>query len=923
MATKDELTASIKSVGDEIREMKASKASSDLIMAKVGELKELKATFEKVTGAPFDPPKEGKSKKDKKEDKSAAPSGSDASKGPSKNELKKLAKASKKDAKRAEYKAQGSEATPQAQSNNDDKKNNKKKDETKLVSSLELPPPSSGKIHRSVTATSDLFLTMSSMIFDGATLFYHPLTSMVTAYSLSLSMNHMSGLKLVKNNPKELPRLVFNGKQIIGDHAIARFILSSTSCSINKEQDEQDSILNQALSDQWLDLAYMFCGDELPFLTLLDEHLSSNTFLTSSIEGTSPGMADIACYACLSLPGNQQQKNIEKQININRWMASINGSKVLKQIKSVLSGEIKPPPSKRGTSSTSSLSSSSLSSKKQDDKDTSAATASSNDNDDSDMGGGCPPLEGAIDGQVVTRFPPEPSGFLHIGHAKAVLLNEYYARHYHGKLLVRFDDTNPSKEKEEFESNILRDLESLEIKPDAISHSSDHFDKCQELAKKLIKDGHAFMDDTSQEIMQEERRNKIESKNRNQKPDVALSIFEKFAKGDSNYTHYCLRVKLDMSSENGTLRDPVLYRYNATPHHRTGTKYKIYPTYDFVCPIVDAIEGVTHCLRTTEYNDRDIQYHQLQKLMNLRHVKIHAFAKLNFVSTMLSKRKLQWFVDNKIVPNWDDPRFPTIQGVVRRGVTMKGLRNFIYAQGASRNIVLQEWDKFWSLNKDEYEPTAPRYHGVAANSAVKFHLSGADVDFNNDTILAKSVPLIPSEGENGKHRPLRLSKTVYLEHEDAQDCNEGDLVILLFWGVCEVTKVVKDKKTNKVISLSGIRKPDTSVKKIKKKFNFVADTKDILKATVIEYDHLITKPKIEEGENFQDFINPLSMGEMPILVEPALKSLIKGDIIQLVRRGFFRVDQPHISEQEPLKLIFIPDGKAKSMSTLSTALPHR
>jgi len=433
------------------------------------------------------------------------------------------------------------------------------------------------------------------------------------------------------------------------------------------------------------------------------------------------------------------------------------------------------------------------------------------------------------------------------------------------------------------------------------------------------------MDDTEQEIMQDERRNKINSKQRNQKPEEALAIFEKLLKGDAAFAHYCLRAKLDMQSENGTLRDPVLYRHNSTPHHRTGTRYKAYPTYDFVCPIVDAVEGVTHCLRTTEYNDRDIQYHQLQKLMGLRHVRIHSFAKLNFVQTMLSKRKLQWFVDNSVVPNWNDPRFPTIQGVVRRGVTMKGLRNFIYAQGASRNIVLQEWDKFWSLNKDEYEPTAPRYHGVALKNAVKLSLSGGDItpSFNKAQVSAKSVALIPSEGENGKHRPMRLSNSIFLEAEDAQTCNVGDLIILLMWGVCEITHVEKDKKTGNIISLKGIRKPETSVKKIKKKFNFVADTKDILKAQVIEFDHLITKPKIEEGENFQDFINPLSMGEMSVLVEPALRSLNTGDIIQLVRRGFFRVDSPHISDASPLRLIFIPDGKAKSMSTLSTALPHR
>ena len=380
----------------------------------------------------------------------------------------------------------------------------------------------------------------------------------------------------------------------------------------------------------------------------------------------------------------------------------------------------------------SSSSSSSSSSDKKGGKKKAAAAAGGAEEKKSEGGGGdvggCPALEGAEMGKVVTRFPPEPSGYLHIGHAKAVLLNEYYARRYKGKLLVRFDDTNPEKEKEEFEQNILNDLASLDVKPDAISHSSDHFEKSQELARKLIADGNAYMDDAQQLAMQEERKARVVSlraytpvmelmgskdedeklkelaratlavratapkpdadpdnwvritgeaaeagfalKSGNKKYDEAfrkshLEAFERMLKGDDTYKQWCLRAKLDMASDNGTLRDPVLYRANDTPHHRTGTRYKAYPTYDLVCPIVDSIEGVTHALRTTEYNDRDFQYHALQKLMGLRLVRIWSFSKLNFVYTVLSKRKLQWFVDNGKVPNWNDPRFPTVQ--VRRG----------------------------------------------------------------------------------------------------------------------------------------------------------------------------------------------------------------------------------------------------------------
>mmetsp|Transcript_1527 Transcript_1527/g.2926 ORF Transcript_1527/g.2926 Transcript_1527/m.2926 type:complete len:570 (-) Transcript_1527:500-2209(-) len=544
----------------------------------------------------------------------------------------------------------------------------------------------------------------------------------------------------------------------------------------------------------------------------------------------------------------------------------------------------------------------------------------------------CPPLEGAVEGQVVTRFPPEPSGFLHIGHAKAVLLNEYYAKHYKGKLLVRFDDTNPSKEKEEFEENIKKDLASMGVVPHQFSHSSDHFEKCQDLARKLLSEGKAYMDDTEQEVMKEERALRQPSKHReSQDPKTALKRFEALLKGaDKDAALWCMRAKMDMSSDNGCLRDPVCYRGNLTPHHRTGTRFKAYPTYDFACPIVDSLEGVTHCLRSTEFNDRNPQYHQLQEMMGLKHVRIWEYGKLQFVYTVLSKRKLQWFVDKALVPDWNDPRFPTIQGCVRRGVTMSALRKFIYAQGASRNIVLQEWDKFWSVNKDEFEPTAPRYFGVAKNGAATLTISGGDAEFGDAAVAAKTVALVPSNSKApstvpAQTRPMRLGNQVLLEAEDANTCKAGDNIILLWWGVVEVTSVVKDESTGCVTSLTGVRKPEVKPSsKMKQKFNWVAQDEDVCEASIVEFDHLITKPKMEEDDKMENFLRSPTKGTMPVLVEPALKQLKTGDIVQLVRRGFFRVDAPFDAGNPAgsLELVLIPDGKKSAMSTLSTALPH-
>lgn len=304
-------------------------------------------------------------------------------------------------------------------------------------------------------------------------------------------------------------------------------------------------------------------------------------------------------------------------------------------------------------------------------------------------------LEGAVPGRVVTRFPPEPSGYLHIGHAKACMLNEYFARRYKGRLIVRFDDTNPSKEKDEYQQSIIEDLAKIGVEPDVITFTSDYFDVTKGYALSMIDSGLAYMDDTPQEQMQKERMDRQESKHRNQSPAEAHEFFKLMCSGSEEGSPWCLRAKLDMSSDNGTLRDPVLYRQNLTPHHRQGTTYKAYPTYDLACPIVDSIEGVTHALRTTEYDDRNEQYAWFQRQLGLRRVRIQTFARMNFMYTVMSKRKLTWFVEQGKVTGWDDPRFPTIRGVIRRGIDIGALKKFMCSQGASRRIVNIEWSKFW------------------------------------------------------------------------------------------------------------------------------------------------------------------------------------------------------------------------------------
>lgn len=326
------------------------------------------------------------------------------------------------------------------------------------------------------------------------------------------------------------------------------------------------------------------------------------------------------------------------------------------------------------------------------------------------------------------------------------------------------------------------------------------------------------MDNTDQETMQAERMSRTESQHRNTAPEANLVLFESLLRGDDAAKKYCLRAKIDMSSVNGTMRDPVLYRSNDTPHHRTGTKHKAYPTYDFACPVVDSIEGVTHALRTTEYNDRDEQYYWIQEALGLAHrTQIQAFGKMNFVHTCLSKRKLAWFVENKLVEGWFDPRFPTIQGCMRRGVTVEGLKGFILSQGASRRIITMEWDKFWAENKQVLETSAYRYMGVMTPGEVIMTLTNVP-----DEITAHSTPLMPQLPEKGSRVIRRLNK-VLIDYIDAVCMKEGEQLTLLRWGNVTVQRVEKDA-AGKVVALQAEYNPDSTDFKKTKKYTWLAAT---------------------------------------------------------------------------------------------------
>ena len=524
---------------------------------------------------------------------------------------------------------------------------------------------------------------------------------------------------------------------------------------------------------------------------------------------------------------------------------------------------------------------------------------------------GCHTLEGAIPYQVCTRFPPEPSGYLHIGHAKAVLLNDYYATRYKGKLIVRFDDTNPSKEKEEYQQSIVEDLAKLGVYPDIVTYTSDYFEQLRSYALDLINEGKAYMDDTPQEEMQTERMARQNSKRRGLTIKENLEFFAVMESGSAEGAKWCMRGMGNMQSVNGTMRDPVFYRQNTTPHHRSGDKYKAYPTYDLACPIVDSVEGVTHALRTTEYNDRDEQYAWVQNLLRLRRTRIHGFARMNFMFTELSKRKLTWFVENGHVTGWDDPRFPTVRGVVRRGINIKALRSYILGQGASRRITLMEWSKFWAENKKHIDDDAKRFMAVSEDGKATLNIKNVASDADNHFFQTDNHPKFPAMGK----RLVKISNKVYLEASDLDGVAEGEEITLMRWGVVKITKV--DGAAN---VYEGEFMKDSDPKVPKRKATWLSESAQNVRAELFEFDNLINKPKLEEGEDFKDFINENNLDSQFAICDAGMKALKVDEVIQIERRGLFRVDAVG---SKGLKLFMIPDGKSKAMSTLSTKLVHR
>ncbi|GFY99681.1 glutamyl/glutaminyl-tRNA synthetase, class Ic [Actinidia rufa] len=666
------------------------------------------------------------------------------------------------------------------------------------------------------------------------------------------------------------PTFLFSsGLELHGINVLLRYIGRTASISDFYGRDAFES----GQIDEWLEYAPVLAsGAEFEgACNYIDGYLLARTFLV----GHSLSIADITIWS--GLAGNGQRwescRKSKKFPNLVRWFNSISVEydAILNKITSTYVG-------KRGLGKPIAAK---AKGKEQQFVDHQTKNANG-DVSDKGKGGSRPTFEvdlpGAEVGNVRLRFAPEPSGYLHIGHSKAALLNQYFAQRYKGQVIVRFDDTNPAKESNEFVDNLLKDIETLGIKYETVTYTSDYFPKLMEMSEKLISEGKAYVDDTPREQMQKERMDGIESRCRNNSPEENMKLWKEMIAGSERGLQCCIRGKLDMQDPNKSLRDPVYYRCNPIPHHRIGSKYKVYPTYDFACPFVDAIEGITHALRSSEYHDRNAQYYRIQEDMGVRKV-----------------------------DGWDDPRFPTVQGIVRRGLKIEALIQFILEQGASKNLNLMEWDKLWTINKKIIDPVCPRHTAVIEEGHVLLTLiDGPEKPF---------VRIIPrhKKYEGAGEKATTYTRQIWIERVDAESISVDEEITLMDWGNAIVKEIQKDEHGN-VLRLTGILHLEGSVKTTKLKLTWLPETTELVNLSLMEFDYLITKKKLEEGEDFLDVLNPCTKKVTAALGDANMRNLQRGEILQLERKGYFICDVPFVRPLKPIVLFAIPDGRQQTVS---------
>jgi glutaminyl-tRNA synthetase len=507
------------------------------------------------------------------------------------------------------------------------------------------------------------------------------------------------------------------------------------------------------------------------------------------------------------------------------------------------------------------------------------------------------------DGQVQTRFPPEPNGYLHIGHAKSICLNFGLADEFSGKTNLRFDDTNPEKEEQEYVDSITKDVRWLGFEWDGLYYASDYFDQLYEWAIKLINDGKAYVDDLSAEEIRQHRGTLTEpgkdSPHRNRSAAENLDLFERMRKGEFPDGSRVLRAKIDMASPNLNLRDPVMYRILHAEHNRTGGKWCIYPMYDYAHGQSDSIEHVTHSVCTLEFEDHRPLYNWFIQQLGIFPSQQMEFDRLSLTYTLLSKRKLLTLVQEKHVTGWDDPRMPTLSGIRRRGYTPEAIRNFCAAIGVSKTNGTLELAMLEHFVREDLNKRAPRVMAVLRPLKVV-------IDNYPEGQVEEVEAVNNPEDETAGKRKVPFSKVLYIEQDDFREdppkqyyrLSPGREVRLRYGYFITAKSVVKND-SGEVVEVHCTYDPATrggnapDGRKVKSTIHWVSAA-HALDAEVRIYDKLFTKEdpnQVEEGQEFTANLSPVSLEVIAqAKLEPSLGNAPIGGRYQFERLGYFCVD---------------------------------
>ena len=514
--------------------------------------------------------------------------------------------------------------------------------------------------------------------------------------------------------------------------------------------------------------------------------------------------------------------------------------------------------------------------------------------------------------QIITRFPPEPNGYLHIGHAKSIVLNFELADEFKGKTNLRFDDTNPLKEDQEYVDSIKEDVKWLGYEWDNLFYASDYFEEMYKRAIILIQKGKAYVDDLTADEIREYRGTLTEpgkeSPYRNRSVEENLDLFQRMRNGEFKDGEKVLRAKIDMSSPNLNMRDPVLYRIAHTSHHHTGDEWCIYPMYDMAHPIEDAIEGITHSICTLEFEDHRPLYNWIVEEceMESKPQQIE-FARLNLTNTVMSKRKLKQLVDEGYVDGWDDPRMPTISGLRRRGFTPESIRVFCREIGVARNYSTVDTQMLEHFVREDLKLKAPR------TMAVINPLKVVITNYPEGQVELLDAEINPENPDMGI-RQIPFSREIYIEQDDFMEeppkgyhrLFPGNEVRLKHAYFIKCEEVVKDDQGN-VIEIRCTYDPETKSgsgftgRKVKGTIHWV-EASQAVPAEFHLYEPLILDDQeSEEDSTFLDHVNPASLEVLQGFVEPNMKESRAHDKFQFFRHGYFNVDPKNTTEG---KLVF-------------------